>query len=148
MNISAKLPNWAARPLTQMAAKEQPLGTQTGPMSQENFDQFSQGAVGMLNMAAMDEIEGQDMAMGQPGVVVPQPGLKLHFEGDVSSSSGEVTAVLDATEQGTAMYLRSGPTGFDMAAVQQTPQGATIVQGGYVEAGPMGMSGYIVAGQV
>lgn len=147
MNAISTLPRWASAPLQQLANKEMPFGTQKAPLNQEAFDEFSQTAAGVVAMTAMDEVEGQDLAMGQPGVVVPQEGTTVRFEGDASNANGEVRAVVDATGQGGALYVRSGPTGFDVAAVMQTPQG-TVAQAGYVEASPMGIGGYLVAGRV
>lgn len=147
MNVISTLPKWASAPMQKLAAKESLPGAQEAPLDQDTFNQVAQTAVGIVNITAMDEVEGQDLAMGQPGVVSPQEGLVVRFEGDSSRSSGEVTAVLDATEQGGAVYVRSGPQGFDTIAVSK--EGDTVVaQAAYVEQTPFGLSGYIVAGQV
>lgn len=115
-------------------------------MDQATFNQFAQTAAGIVSITGMDEVPGEDMAMGQPGVVVTE-GTTVRFEGNPNSANGEVKAVVDATEEGGAIYVRSGPTGFDAIAIQK--QGEDVIaQGGFVEQTPFGMSGYIIAGQV
>lgn len=117
-------------------------------MDQESFDQFTQTAVGMIEMAATDEIEGKDLAMGQPGVVSPQEGVELRFTGSPSSSTGTLTAVLDVADQGVAAYLRSAPDGMDTAMIQRSPTGGIQAQGAYIEAAAGGFRGMIIAGPV
>lgn len=147
MNVISTLPKWASAPMQKLAAKEPLPGTQKAQLDQDTFNQVAETAVGIVNITAMDEVEGQDLAMGQPGVVSPQEGLVVRYEGDASSSSGEVTAVLDATDQGGAVYVRSGPQGFDTVAVSKEGN-SVVAQAAYVQQTPFGISGYIVAGQV
>lgn len=147
MNVISTLPKWASVPMQKLAAKETIPGAEEAPLDQATFNQVAETAVGIVNITAMDEVPGQDLAMGQPGVVSPKEGVVVRFEGDPSASSGEVNAVLDATDQGGAVYVRSGPDGFDAITVMK--EGNTVLaQAAYVEQTPLGLSGYIVAGQV
>ena len=147
MSVISTLPRWASVPLQKLAKKEPMEGMQTAQMDQDTCNQFAETAANIVGMTAMDEVEGQDLAMGQPGVVSPQEGLTVRYEGNPSSSSGELKAVVDVTDQGGAMYVRSGPNGFDTIMVEK--QGDTVVaQAGFVEQSPLGMMAYIVAGPV
>ncbi|MCA9779162.1 MAG: hypothetical protein KC800_20680 [Candidatus Eremiobacteraeota bacterium] len=147
MSVISTLPRWASVPLQRLADREEIKGMQKAPMDQDSFNQFAETAAGIINITGMDEVEGQDLAMGQPGVVSPQEGVTVRFEGDPTSANGEVKAVLDVTDQGGAVYVKSSARGFDAIAVQREGN-QVIAQGGVVEQTPFGISGYIVAGQV
>mgnify|MGYP000038193274 FL=1 len=147
MSVISTLPRWASAPLQRLADREEIKGMQKAPMDQESFNQFAETAAGIINITGMDEVEGEDLAMGQPGVVSPQQGVTVRFEGDPTSANGEVKAVLDATEQGAAVYVKSSASGFDAIAVQKEGN-QVIAQGGVVEQTPFGINGYIVAGLV
>lgn len=136
--------------MQKLADREQIPGTQEAPLqaAPQMVDEVTQQAAGVLNVVAMDEQPGEDLAMGQPGVVVPQEGVVVRYEGDVSNATGVVEAVVDATDQGQAMYVKRDSTGLDTVMVAQ--QGPGVVgQAVYIDSmTPMGMEGYIVAGQV
>jgi carbon monoxide dehydrogenase subunit G len=147
MNVIQSLPRWASAPLQKLADKEPIPGTQSMPLDQDTFNQTSETAIQMLTMTLSDEVKGEDLAMGQPGVFSPQEGVTLRFSGDVSSANGTVEVVLDQTDQGGAIYVRRGPNSLDTIAVMQQ-EGAVVAQAAYVEQSPFGMSGEVVAGQV
>lgn len=150
MNVISTLPRWASSPLQKIADKESVPGTQQLPLeaAPQLVDQVSQMGMGVMNMVAMDEQPGEDLAMGQPGVVVPQEGIVVRFEGDVTKAEGTVEAVVDATDEGQAVYVRrDGSKGLDTVIIAKDPQG-TVAQGVFLEQSPLGMDGYIVAGQV
>ena len=146
MSVISSLPRWASVPMQRLADKKEVEGTQKAPMDQVSFNQFAQTAAGVVSITGMDEVPGKDMAMGRPGVVVTE-GTTVRFEGDPSSATGEIKAVVDATDEGGAIYVRSGPNGFDAIAIQKEGEDV-FAQGGFVEQTPLGMSGYIIAGQV
>lgn len=147
MSVISTLPRWASAPLQRLADREEIKGMQKAPMDQASFDQFAQTAAGIINITGMDEVEGEDLAMGRPGVVSPQEGITVRFEGNPSASSGEVKAVLDASDEGGAMYVRSSADGFEAIAVQKEGYNV-IAQGGIVEQTPFGLNGYIIQGVV
>lgn len=147
MNVISTLPKWASAPMQKLAAKEEIAGMQEGQLDQDTFNSVAQTAAGIINITGMDEVAGQDLAMGQPGVVSPKEGVTVRFEGNPHAADGEVHAVLDATDQGAAIYVKSNAKGFDTVVVQKQGD-AVIGQGAYVEQTPLGLSGYIVAGQV
>jgi hypothetical protein len=147
MNVIQTLPRWASLPIQKLADREPNPNLQTAPVDQDTFNQSSEMAVGLINLAASDEVEGEDLAMGQPGVVSPQAGVEMRFTGDPSSASGTLEAVVENKDAKAAMYLRSGPSGYDTIVVME--QGPMIVgQAVYVEQTAMGISGEQVAGVV
>ena len=147
MNVIQTLPRWASQPIQKLADREPNPNLQSAPLDQATFDETSQTVMGILSLTASDEVEGEDLAMGQPGVVSPQEGVEVRFTGDVSSATGTVEAVMENTEAGAAMYIKSGPSGYDTIVVME--QGPMIIgQGVYVEQSPLGISGEQVAGIV
>lgn len=147
MNVIQSLPRWASAPIQKLADREPNPNLQTAPVDQDTFNESSQMVVGLLNLAASDEVEGEDLAMGQPGVVSPQEGVEMRYTGDPSSATGTVEAVMENTEANAAMYIKSGPSGYDTIVVME--QGPMIVgQGVFVEQSPLGISGEQVAGIV
>lgn len=148
MNITSKLPTWAQGPAQQFINREPIKGTETVDMDQDSFQSMAQLAGGVISITANDEVEGVDEAIGQPGVVVTQ-GVTVHYEGDTSKAEGTVEAVVVAQEGGAeaAMYVSSSASGF--SALQMEKSGDQVqLQGGAVEQSFLGLSGFVIAGQL
>jgi len=148
MNIISNLPRWAQAPAQQFVSRQEIAGTENSQMDQDSFNSTLQLAAGIVTLAGNDEVEGVDQAMGQPGVVVSE-GLTVHFQGNPSAADGAVEAVVigkDA-EAEVAMYVSSSSEGF--SALQMAKTGDQVaLQGGAVEQSVLGISGYVIAGQV
>jgi hypothetical protein len=148
MNITSKLPTWAQAPAQQFIKREEIAGTETASMDQDSFQAMAEIAAGVISLTGNDEVPGVDESLGQPGVVSTQ-GVTVHFEGDPSNAEGTVEAVVVGKEGSTevAMYVSSSPSGFSALQMAHA-DGQTEVQGGAVEQSFLGLSGFVIAGQV
>lgn len=79
MNINAAIPNYARSPLTQLRAGKLPEGVTKTELTEQGQQDAGGAAFAVSMLASMDEMEGNDQAMGQPGVV-KQDDTVLTFE--------------------------------------------------------------------
>lgn len=151
MSLISNLPQWSHAPINKFVAREPIEGTQQTPFSKEAFQEVGQGVAAVAFLSAMDEVEGSDQAMGQPGVVV-QDNVTLHFEGNPKVPGGDMKAVMHAVdaEKGAelAYYVNNDSQELSVLAVAKAGD-MTLVNGAVVSPGQNGeMQGYIIAGAV
>ncbi len=146
MNVIANLPRWAQAPTQRFLEKAEVPGTQSRPLDQEGFEDSFKLASGVVSLAAHDEVPGEDLAMGQPGVV-QRNGVTVYYQGDSSNSSGEVEAVLTGKRRGIeyATYVQARDGGFS-ALQMVNDDGGVEVKGGVVDQTAGGIDGYLLSG--
>jgi hypothetical protein len=146
MNVISQMPRWA-QGLTQKFLDQQPLqGTQASPLSEDSFQQSFQQATGVVQLAAQDEIPGEDQAMGKPGEV-RRNGATIYYQGDSSLSRGQVEAVVLGRRGGVEYitYAQSGPSG--MTTLRMVNEDGWVeLQGSQVQRKAGALEGYLLNG--
>lgn len=146
MNVIAQLPRWAQAP-TQKFVQQSPIeGSHKSEMDEDSFQKSLAQAAGVVEMAANDEIPGEDQALGQPGVV-KRNGATVYYEGDSSSYRGQIEAVVVGQRGGReyVTYAQSGPKGFSTLRMVNE-DGSVELQGSHVERKGGQVEGYLLSG--
>lgn len=146
MNIISNAPSWAQKTFTTFASREPVAGTEQSPITDEYKNEAGQAIAGIGFLSAMDEVEGTDEAMGQPGVV-KAGDTTLHFEG----GEADMKAVLNSTdEEGNAasIYFGVEQDGLWMLGAVNKESGVEV-EGAVLTPQPDGdFGGYQIAGKV
>lgn len=146
MNIISNAPSWAQKTFTAFASRQPVEGTQQSPITDEYKNEAGQAIAGIGFLSAMDEVEGTDEAMGQPGVV-KAGDTTLHFTGGES----DMKAVLNSTDeqgQDVSIYFGVEQDGLWMMGAQKTDSGVQV-EGAVLTPQPDGdFGGYQIAGTV
>lgn len=149
MNVISRAPRWAQPPTQSFAEQGKVPGTATQPMDQDSFQDSFKLAAGAISLASIDEVPGEDDALGQPGVV-RRNGLTLYYEGDSSSSSkGEVEAVLLGRRRGVeyVTYVHTRPNSFSTLQMVND-EGSIEVNGSQAQRTREGIDGYLISGNL
>ena len=148
MTAVSHLPRWAQVPTQKFIEQSKIDGTQTSPMDQDSFQQSFNQAVGVVLLAANDEVEGEDQALGEPGLV-KRNGATVYFDGDPCDSKGQVEAVVLGRRKGVeyVTYVHSRPDGFSTLKMIND-DGSVELHGSQAQRKGGGMQGYLLAGEV
>jgi hypothetical protein len=116
-------------------------------MDQDTYQQSFQQAAGPVQLAALDEIPGEDQALDQPGLV-ERNGATIYCEGDSSLSHGQVEAAVLGHRQGReyVTYVHSRPNGFSHLQMVND-EGWVELQGSHAQRKSGGIQGYLLAGE-
>lgn len=149
MNVISQLPGWAQARARSFAEQGTIAGTRMSPMDEDSFQESFKLAAGALEIAGVDEIPGEDLALGQPGVVT-RNGLTLYYLGDSSSSSqGEMEAVITARRRGVeyATYVHTQANSFSTLRMINE-DGSVEVRGGKARRQAGQIDGYLISGDL
>jgi hypothetical protein len=113
-----------------------------GPTDQEDA---GKAAFAAQLLSSLDEVEGKDQAMGQPGKVVSN-GLTCEF---ASAGKGQIEALIygpGKTGEDSTLYVNAGPAG--LSSFGFLDKGDHVeVRGQVLQPSPSGgLGGYVVAG--
>lgn len=115
--VQAAIPQFARQVVSDIAAGQVPDGFTPSPLDEAGKQEAGKGAFAASMLASMDEKEGQDQAMGQPGVVQQGP-MTATF---VSAGPKQIEAAINAPSKDTGepavMYVSAGPNGLQTIGV-------------------------------
>jgi hypothetical protein len=146
MNVVSQLPSWAQGPVRKFIDQAKIEGTQTRPMDADSFQPAFNQAAGPVQLAALDEVPGEDQALGQPGLV-KRNGAVIYGEGDSSLSSGNVEAAVIGHRGGReyVTYVQSGRSGFATLRMIND-EGSVEVEGSRAQRKSGAIEGYLLSG--
>lgn len=146
MNVLSHLPRWAQGPTQKFLDQSALSGTTTAPLTQDGFEETFKMGAGAVHLAGHDEIPGEDLALGQPGIV-SRNGLKVFFQGDSSSSRGSVDVALSARRRDTEYVTYVQSRGNEFAVLRMVNEDGDVeVKGSRVQRTAEGIEGYLLAG--
>ena len=150
MNIISKMPKWAQSTATKLRSREAIEGQKSEELTSKSIQHAMEVAIGSTAMVGLDEAEGLDEAMGEPGLVV-QDSLQMNFDGDVSGAGGEYQ-LLWQNVQGdseSVAYTYNG-TDENLHTIELGKKdGVVSYQSTYVQrTGDSSFEGYLVTGTV
>lgn len=146
MDVRSHLPGWAQGPTQKFIERTPIKGTRNSPLTEDGFvDSFKRGA-GAAQLAAKDEIPGEDSTLNQPGVVT-RNGLKIFYRGDSSNSRGEFEAVLKSKRRGTEYVTYVHSQGREYSVLRMVnDDGDVEVNGSHIKNTRQGPDGYLITG--
>lgn len=147
VSIISQLPRWAQGPTQKFIDQAKIEGTQQSPMDQDSFQQSFNQAAGGVQLASLDEVPGEDQALGQPGLV-ERNGATIYCQGDPSLSRGQVEVAVIGHRQGReyVTYVHSRPDGFSTLRMVND-QGSVELQASQAQRKAGGLQGYLLAGE-
>lgn len=146
MNVVSQLPAWAQGPVRKFIDQAKIDGTETRPMDGDSFWPAFNQASGPVQLAAYDEVPGEDQALGQPGLV-KRNGAVIYGDGDSSVASGDVEAAVIGHRGGVeyVTYAQSSRSGFAVLRMVND-EGSVEVEGGRAQRKAGAIEGYLLSG--
>lgn len=146
MSVVSQLPRWAQGPVSKFIDKTKIDGTETRPMDADSFDPAFNQAAGPVQLAALDEVPGEDQALGQPGVV-KRNGAVIYCEGDSSFSKGLVEAAVIGHRGGIEYVTYVQSSGNEIATLRMINEdGSVDVEGSRAKRQGGAIEGYLLSG--
>lgn len=146
MSVISSLPKFAQGPVNRLRQGELPQGVERQALTEEGQQEAGKSVFAAAMLAQMDEVEGKDQAMGQPGKVVQGP-MTCEFEIKGEQQMEAVIYGKTPTNEDAALYVSADEKGLQSFALLD--HGDTIEIRGAVmtPAGEDKFDGYLVAGQ-
>lgn len=142
--VQAAIPQFAKQVVSDIAAGQTPDGFTRGPLDEVSKQEAGKGIFAASMLAGMDEKQGQDQAIGQPGVVAQGP-MTATF---VSAGPKQIEAVINSPSKDTGepatLYVSAGPNGMQSIGVLEHPDSIevrSVIMTSQTE-------GYILNGQI
>lgn len=124
--VQAAIPAFAKQVVSDIAAGQTPDGFTRGPLDDASKQEAGKGMFAASMLAGMDEKQGQDQAMGQPGVVQQGP-MTATF---VSTGPKQIEAVINSPSKDTGepatLYVYGGPNGMQSIGVLEHPNSIEV----------------------
>jgi len=142
--VQAAIPQFAKQVVSDIAAGQTPDGFTRGPLDEASKQEAGKGMFAASMLAGMDEKQGQDQAMGQPGVVQQGP-MTATF---VSAGPKQIEAVINSPSKDTgepgSLYVCAGPNGLQSIGVLEHTDSIevrSVIMTSQTE-------GYVLSGQI
>lgn len=148
VNVISQLPRWAQEPTRKFIEQSKIEGTEKSPLDEDTFQQSFQQGAGVVEMAANDEIPGEDSALGEPGVV-KRNGATVYCEGDSSSVRGDIEAAVLGRRGGVEYVTYAHSRANSLITLRMVNDDGSIeLRGSQSQRKGGGVTGYLLTGQI
>ncbi|MBT9589194.1 hypothetical protein IV102_38050 [bacterium] len=148
MNVISQLPPWAQGPTRKFVEQSKIEGTHRSPLDADSFQQSFQQGAGAVEMAASDELPGEDQALGEPGLV-RRNGATVYFEGDSSSVKGDIEVAVLGRRSGVEYVTYAHSRGNSLITLRMVNEdGSVELRGSQAQRKGGSIEGYLLTGQI